>query len=116
MNLDNKNGICCKCPGIMNYSRDFTQWQSSSIYEINLMKKLQIDNPTEYRNKLQLNGELIMKNTFDDYNKRHRCQNGDNLYLDLSNFHNFFNKNNNIDNNKDNNNINNNNVSLSSIP
>ncbi len=114
MNLDNKNGTCCNCPGLMDYSRDITQWKSARVHEIELMNKLNINNCIDYKNILQNNGEMIIKNTIDDYNRKYRCQRGDNLYLDASNFHDYFDNKDNIKTNK--NNITINEFTLNEIP
>jgi hypothetical protein len=96
MNLDNKNGICCNCPALMDYSRDITQWKSAKIHDIEMMKKLNITNSLDYKNVLQEHGEHIIRNTIDEYNKKYRCINGKDFYLDTSNFHQFFDNKDNI--------------------
>ena len=40
LNLDNKFGNCCNCPGFVNDDRLFTNYVSSRIYNDSTMKKL----------------------------------------------------------------------------
>lgn len=87
MDLNNKFGQCCKCPGLMNYNRDLTQWESSKIYEIELMNRLKLNNIVDYKINLQDNTEKILNNTITEYNNNYRCQHGNNIYLDSSDFH-----------------------------
>jgi hypothetical protein len=98
MNSDNKFGTSCNCPAIMNYSRDLTNWSSSRTYNINLMKKLKINNFSDYREVLQNNTNILIKNTRDDFDKNYKCANNNNqlFYLDSTNYNNSFDKINNI--------------------
>ena len=98
MNSDNKFGTSCNCPAIMNYSRDLTNWTSSRNYNINLMKKLNINNFSDYREVLQNNTNILINNTKNDFDKNYKCVNNNNhvFYLDSTNYNNSFDKINNI--------------------
>ena len=65
MELDNKFGICCKCPAIMHDSRLFTNYMPHKMYNLEFMQHLQVTNNNEYRNilqnKLQVNDETLNK-------------------------------------------------------
>jgi len=95
MNSDNKFGTCCSCPALISDSRNLTSWKSSRTYNAELMQKLTLTNSTDFRFNLQNNAEQYIKNSFDDYNNNFKCK-GSQFYLDSTNYHNEFNKLNNI--------------------
>lgn len=91
MNLNNKYGNCCGCPAL-NDAREFTNYKSSSVHNSELMKKMGKTNSNDYRESLQINGESIIKNTYDSFETNYKCKNnGSNVfYLDSSNFNNLY--------------------------
>lgn len=92
MNCDNKYSVCCGCPGITNNPRELTDWSSSKLYNLGMMKKINITNAHDYRASLQANAETIMKNTVNDFNLNYKCKsNGSNVfYLDSSNYNSYY--------------------------
>ena len=88
MNSNNKYGNCCGCPALNN-AREFTNYKSSSVHNSELMQKMSKTNSNDYRESLQNNAELIIKNTYDSFETNYKCKNnGSNVfYLDSSNFH-----------------------------
>ena len=88
LNLDNKFGNCCNCPGFVNDDRLFTNYVSSRIYNDSTMKKLNASNSHEYRNKLQNHAVDIMKNTSKYYNDNVGCFSDDKnkFYIDSSKY------------------------------
>ena len=64
MNLDNKFGECCNCPGFYNGDRIFTNYQSSRLYNDDIRKKLGIIDSHSYRMRLQNNGFDILKSEY----------------------------------------------------
>jgi hypothetical protein len=98
MNCDNKFSKCCGCPGIGNMPREFTNWSSSKLYNLETMKKAKITNSNDYRALLQANAESIMKNTVSDFDTNYKCKNSGNdvFYLDSSNYNSYYDKINNI--------------------
>jgi hypothetical protein len=101
MNSDNKFGICCSCPAIMNNPRELTLWSSSHIYDSQMMNKNGIKNSHDYRSSLQSNGENIIRNTINDFNSNYKCRNTDQnkFYLDSSNYNQYYDNLNKIPNN-----------------
>ena len=83
MNLDNKFGICCNCPAVMNDSRLFTNYIPHRTYNQQFMNQLQIVNNNEYRYILQ---HQLQVN--DDHNKK--CINSNNFNIDGSLINTFF--------------------------
>jgi len=100
MNSDNKFGISCNCHAIMTDSRFLTNWSSSKNHNIELMKKLNTNDFSEYRAYLQNNTDNIIKNTLENYEKTSKCiSNNDNkFYIDSSNYNKSFDIANNINN------------------
>ncbi len=98
MNCDNKFYKCCGCPGIDNVPREFTNWSSSKLYNLETMKKAKITNANDYRALLQSNAEIIMKNTVNDFDTNYKCKNNGNdvFYLDSSNYNSYYDKINNV--------------------
>ena len=92
MNSNNKYGTCCGCPAIANKSREFTNWTSARIYNTEMMKKLGKTNSNDYRESLQNNSEIIIKNTFNDFETNYKCKNnGSNVfYIDSSKFNDYY--------------------------
>jgi len=94
MNSDNRYSSCCGCPGITNTPREFTNWSSSKLYNLETMKKAKITNANDYRASLQSNAESIMKNTVNDFETNFKCKNNGNnvFYLDSTNFNSYYDK------------------------
>jgi len=94
MNCDNKYSTCCGCPAITNTPREFTNWTSSKLYNLETMKKGKITNANDYRASLQSNSESIMKNTVTDFDTNFKCKNNGNnvFYLDSSEYNSYYNK------------------------
>jgi len=94
MNCDNRFSTCCGCPAISNTPREFTNWTSSKLYNLETMKKAKITNSNDYRASLQSNSESIMKNTVNDFDTNFKCKNnGNNLfYLESSNYNSYYDK------------------------
>ena len=55
MNLDNKFGVCCNCPAIMDESRLFTNYVPHKSYNRQFMNNLNVINNNDYRRILQYN-------------------------------------------------------------
>jgi hypothetical protein len=94
MNCDNRYSTCCGCPAITGNPREFTNWTSSKLYNLETMKKAKITNANDYRASLQANAESIMKNTVNDFDTNFKCKNNGNnvFYLDSSNYNSYYNK------------------------
>jgi hypothetical protein len=92
MNSNNKFGICCKCPAITNKTRELTVWSNSHIYDNDVMKKIGITNAHDYRLSLQSNGENIIKNTLNDFEKNYKCVNAQSnvFYIDSSKYNQYY--------------------------
>jgi hypothetical protein len=84
----------------MNDSRFLTNWSSSKTYNLELMKKSNSNNFSEYRAYLQNNTDEIINNTIDTYEKTYRCvsNNNNKFYLDSSNYNKSFDTANNVNN------------------
>lgn len=94
MNCDNRYSTCCGCPAITGNPREFTNWTSSKLYNLETMKKAKITNANDYRASLQANAESIMKNTVNDFDTNFKCKNNGNnvFYLDSTNYNSYYNK------------------------
>ncbi len=94
MNCDNRYSTCCGCPAITNKTREFTNWTSSKLYNLETMKKAKITNANDYRASLQSNTESILKNTVNDFDNNFKCKNNGNnvFYLDSTNYTSFYDK------------------------
>ena len=95
MNLNNKFGQCCGCPGIINKPRELTVWTNSKIHDNDLMLQSGATNSNDYRALLQRNGSAILSNTANALNDNFKCKtntnNLDNLfYLDSTNYNNIY--------------------------
>lgn len=84
MNLDNKFGICCKCPAIMDESRLFTNYVPHKSYNRQFMNELNVVNNNDYRHTLQYNLQL----NSNDINKQ--CLRSKNFNIDGSKINTFF--------------------------
>jgi hypothetical protein len=93
MNCDNKFAFCCKCPAMINKPREFTQWTTGNLRDINMMKQKGITNAYDYKSILQTNAENIIKTTMNSFDDNYKCKNSDNnlFYLDSSNYNNLYN-------------------------
>lgn len=94
MNCDNRYSTCCGCPAITNTPREFTNWSSSKLYNLETMKKAKITNANDYRASLQANSESIMKNTVNDFDTNFKCKNNGNnvFYLDSTSYNSYYDK------------------------
>ncbi len=94
MNCDNRYSTCCGCPAIVNTPREFTNWSSSKLYNLETMKKAKITNANDYRASLQANAESIMKNTVNDFDTNYKCKNNGNnvFYLDSTSYNSYYDK------------------------
>jgi len=82
MNLDNKFGKCCDCPGIYSGDRYFTNYMSSRIYNNELQNRLGYTDSHSYRLNLQTNGFETLKNNYNICTS----DNNNKFYLDLSKY------------------------------
>ena len=84
MNLDNKFGVCCNCPAIMDDSRLFTNYVPHKSYNRQFMNELEVLNNNDYRN--------ILQNKLQIYNKNMnmQCTNSNNFNIDGSIINTYF--------------------------
>ena len=77
---------------ITNKTRELTVWSNSHIYDIDMMKKLGLSNCHDYRASLQSNGENIIKNTLNDFDKNYKCVNTQSniFYIDSSKYNQYY--------------------------
>lgn len=88
LNLDNKFGSCCGCPGVkIDGGRVFTNYLSSRIYNDNNRKMMGLGDSHSYRLVLQKTAESIINKENDDVSKIKCKSDGKNkFYIDSSNF------------------------------
>ena len=85
MELNNKFGQCCSCPGLMSDGRLFTSYKSNSELNNSIMDGLGVKDSNEYRKLLQKNGESIIIAIHTHIDSQLKCltKNTNNFYGDI---------------------------------
>ncbi len=86
LNLDNKFGECCNCPGVGNGQYLFTNNVSSRIYNDQMGKKLKATDSHDYRSILQKNAKQFITNEILRLEST-KCKPSNKFYIDSSKFH-----------------------------
>ena len=90
--MDNKFGICCKCPARVDSMRQFTEYRNTNDVVNIDMKKLGFTSIHDYNNYIENNGIFLIEKQLKWQESNHKCQsNGKNTFnIDSSDYHNRF--------------------------
>ena len=87
LNLNNKFGECCRCPGLVNKDALFNNYVSSRIFENTIQQKFKLNNTHAYRNLLQTKSNYINELN-NNYLNNYKCEsnNTNKFYIDSSKY------------------------------
>lgn len=93
MELNNKFGICCACPGNLSDGRLFTSYMPRKDLNNNMMRDLNAKNSNQYREILQTHGISISETLQTQLEKDYKCHNnGNNKFYQVDDINDHFDK------------------------
>jgi hypothetical protein len=87
INLNNKFGKCCGCPGLVNDDRMFNNYISSRLRNDQIRKSLRIPTSHSYRSILQIDGQKFINGEIENIDN-YKCKSDkkNKFYIDLSEY------------------------------